>query len=485
MKSWPHSSAAACTLAVGALVLMRACDCTGASPEAAEAGGGMADSATEDRAMPRDAPAEAPKDTGSDEKAPAVCNDPPPADLPGWEINSEWSCNCKLFEPGPGAALPQQGTWETCPTPGPENVDCRILTPPAGWYPWMPGASWAINPDTGKANIAISYSDSPKYLESTRRLFVVQEVDGPIIGALVQVANPDRGCFVMFSNMNEGKLLLSVMGNNTYSKQDFTKQAILGGAVGASLAHLLYVYDPPPFSDFILSSFVSSELLVRATITFGRAASDWSLSSWQQVHETGSDPEGLPAFRTVIRGKDVFFQVNQGGNTYVMSWDPVNGERPLLRWYGDPLQGAGNLGSDGKQMVWTYAVRSVPNTSFKFDQFTMMTGPHTTDPAVLQAAAKPVREEYDPIFLPDAAYAVGCGYAAHTTLSSDLVVVRLADGAGWVVKRLPQPDKDKWSFGPVMGVTCDEVFVGESSQALRSIARISLSSLGEPNLPPP
>ena len=253
------------------------------------------------------------------------------------------------------------------------------------------------------------------------------------------------------------------------------------------MAHVLHVYNPPPIAEFTLSSFVSGELLVRATQTFGRAASDWTLSSWQQVHEASADPEGLPAWETLVRGKHVLFNVSQGGRTYVMSWDPEHGERPLLRWYGDPLQGAGNLGSDGKDMVWTYAVRKVASTHYTFDEFTMMKGPHTTDPAVLQAAAKPVRPEYDPVFFPGAAYAVGCGYAAHATKGSHLVVVRLSDGAGWVVKRLPQPDTDKWHFGQALGVTCDEVFVRAAvgMPNIASIARISIASLGAPNLPSP
>jgi len=210
---------------------------------------------------------------------------------------------------------------------------------------------------------------------------------------------------------------------------------------------------------------------------------------WQEIW--GKDPEGLMVGDTVVWGKNVFIGVNGGGMVGIMSWNPEDGLRPFLRRHGDRLEGASNFGTDGKDMVWTLGRRKEPRYSGGlYDEYFLLTAPFTTDPSVVASNARMVREEHDGRFMRDVEYRVGCGYAAHKTIKSDLVVVRLSDGAQWIVERLPPPDRDSWSFGKVLGVTCDEVFLGLFSRegfypgtGTSSIARIRIDSLGEPSFP--
>jgi len=330
---------------------------------------------------------------------------------------------------------------------------------------------------------------TPNLDYGTRSAVLVFDADGPTRNALMVDRRQSGGCRVDLRGMNQGKLAVRVTGKDPQAELDFSLQAVLGGDVDGPLANLVYQWDPPPPDGWTLSAFVSSDLLVIATPTFHRAAADWRTMQWREVWER--DPEGLMVGGTVVWGKNVFVEAHGGGVGGIMSWDPEHGLRNMLRRYGDRLEGKSNFGTDGKDMVWTMGRRKEPQyKAAKYDKYYLMTAPFTTDPAVVEAQARVVREEHDGWFIPDAAYRVGCGYAAHITIRADLVVTRLSDGAEWVVERLPPPERDWWSFGQVLGVTCDEVFVPLSSRegyyldtSTLSVARIRIDSLGEPSFP--
>jgi len=192
----------------------------------------------------------------------------------------------------------------------------------------------------------------------------------------------------------------------------------------------------------------------------------------------------------VVWGENVFVPTGGLGQSAVSAWDPEHGVRHLLPASDDNTEYAYGLGTDGKDMVWT--LLRVLDSQAGDGQYSLMTVPFTTDPAVVAAEARVVREERDGSIWPEAAYRVGCGYAARRTDMAELAVTRLADGAEWIVERSAPPDRGSWSFGPALGVTCDEVFVELFSDDgyypnthMWSIARIRLDSLGEPTFPPP
>ena len=492
MIRWPNSAFKAhlnaVAVVIAAIGIHGSCMCSSSSDAASSTG----DSGFEDA----DAFASGGQSGGDAERVERDARDPEAikcdqeewSGLPGWKLNRDWSCACRLFDPEPGTELPEWGRWEKCPELGPRDVDCRVIVPPSDYKAGLYGASLDNDENSGQTKLAMIYS-GPNSGNAKRSTIFVFDVDGPTLNAMVVDRPPSGGCDAYLRGMNQGKVVVRVVGKDPWVELDFSQQAVLGGDVYDPMAKLVYQWDPPPSGSWALSAFASSELLVIATPTFGRAAADWKTMQWREIWE--KDPEGLMVGDTVVWGKNVFFGVNAGGLGGFMSWDPEHGLRPLLRRYGDRLERSSNFGTDGKDMVWTLGRRKEPRYGVApYDQYFVMTAPFTTDPAVVASQARVVREEQDGSFIPDTAYRVGCGYAAHITRKSDLVVTRLSDGAEWIVKRLLPPDQHSWTFGRVLGVTCDEIFLPFDSRegyypdtSTLSIARIRIDSLGVPSFP--
>jgi hypothetical protein len=56
--------------------------------------------------------------------------------------------------------------------------------------------------------------------------------------------------------------------------------------------------------------------------------------------------------RLLVSGSSVFFHVRSGDRAGLMVWDAVRGSRPLVGWIGDGTRAAGDLGTDGHDLVW-------------------------------------------------------------------------------------------------------------------------------------
>jgi hypothetical protein len=274
--------------------------------------------------------------------------------LPGWRLNGDWSCACRMYDPLPGTALPEWGRWEKCPTLGPRNVDCRVIVPPPDYVVGGLGASVDVDESSGRIKFALIYGSPDRY-NATRSTIFVFDADGPTLNAMIADSSPTGNCNVTLKGMNQGKVAVRVVGKDPNMQKDFSQQAVLGGNADGPLARLVYQWDPPPPDGWSLSAFASSDLLVTATRNFGRVAADWETMQWREIWER--DPEGLMVSGTVVWGKNVFFGVNGGGLGGIMSWNPDDGLRPLLRRYGDRLEGTANFGTDGKDMRGTTLVR--------------------------------------------------------------------------------------------------------------------------------
>ena len=191
----------------------------------------------------------------------------------------------------------------------------------------------------------------------------------------------------------------------------------------------------------------------------------------------------MPAHDGVLNHGDYFWRVSVSGYSGIMSWNIVDGARPLLRWYGDWTRGAGMFGTDGTDMVWEYCEGKEPwQDSSAYQDCSIMTAPYTTDPAVAQAKARRLRSDPGGFWVYP--YAVGCGYAARPVSinGNDLLVVRLSDGVSWIL--YGGADPQQFSYGHPIGISCEDVYV----TALlvpepKQILRIPLASLG-PGIPP-
>ncbi|MCP4643700.1 MAG: hypothetical protein GY851_24855, partial [bacterium] len=159
-----------------------------------------------------------------------------------------------------------------------------------------------------------------------------------------------------------------------------------------------------------------------------------------------------------------------------MSWNPQQGLRPLLRWYGDTTHGAGNFGTDGVDMVWTYGQgpEACKNDS---DNPEVWTAPYTLDPDEVAATAHRLRSDYRGMS-GSYHYEVGFGYAGRgvgglpAPYNDALFIVRLSDGVSWTIPGAPDDNDLSWSGA--LGFTEEEIFVKAFSPGGMNILRIRL-----------
>jgi hypothetical protein len=187
-------------------------------------------------------------------------------------------------------------------------------------------------------------------------------------------------------------------------------------------------------------------------------------------------------------GEAIFWEV--GGLTYrgVMAWTEAAGQRSLIRYPGDYTQGAGNFGTDGVDLVWTYGQGKGPS-DWNYPTREIMTAPFTTDPETVKATARRLRSDLGRIGIEP--FGVGCGFAGRTfevdadagsAASLDLLIVRLSDGVSWIVDA--PPISTGVAFMSALGFTCEEVFAKvQFADDAVTIVRIRLDSLGS-GIPP-
>ena len=154
----------------------------------------------------------------------------------------------------------------------------------------------------------------------------------------------------------------------------------------------------------------------------------WDMSTETVVASAAADPENLHAGQLVVSGETVFWGTATLHRTGINVWDPQGGARPFIRWVGDYTRGAGDLGTDGVDLVWGYGEGKLPNDT-NYPVASIMTAPFTNDPTALQA--RRLRS------LPHGRiggnqFEVGCGHAAYSAWD-DILVIRLSDGWSWVV----------------------------------------------------
>ncbi len=489
MKTRTTVTTSVCSL-FALLLLSRACSSTELTQTSPSAGDGGDASPNSDQGTPSarevtfDSRQNEERDTRQSDSGSCV---PPggPADLPvGWEPHTDWSCKCGFFVPGPKGEMPKPFEWESCPPTAPTGFSCRKLKPF-----WTKGMGRSIadesflfdDPKTGKKLLGAHRLFVDGQID--RRMVVVQDLEGSVRYAFMQIAPPLGGCVLLFDDANDGHIGFRVEGDNALASLDMKKQAIIGGDVDSRHSPVVFRYEFKQNSPLGMHSWVSRKWVIRYTPTGSLVVTDWSFTQTRAIYDPSDDPEGMPAFDVLMRGTGAFFTLDARGNVYVMSWDPSNGTRPLLRWYGDSTRSAGNFATDGKDMVWTYAEgRGAQSEAFK--TYLVMAAPFETDPSLVAKTARPLRKDPDHDFMPQAAYKVGCGYAAHVIgQSNHVLVLRLSDGASWTIPGWQPPERYDWAWRSVIGVTCEEVFVyvQESSQPEQNtIARIRFDSLGEP-----
>jgi hypothetical protein len=317
-------------------------------------------------------------------------------------------------------------------------------------------------------------------------LMLVAEADGPVRSALLQLDLQNKDCGYWPQDVTSTRYVIKpTMWKQLSDGGRVLERGAFSGRLTPLAPDLVLRVDTDTITS--MDWYASDSLLVG--LRLGRHdAWPWDLSQTYPVYSSGTDPDGLPPFEATVVGSDVFSLVTSGGRCGVNSWNVEHGSRPLLRWYGDSTRGAGNFGTDGTDMVWTYSEgtnackNDPPNPE-------VWTAPYTTDPAVVAATAHRLRK--DVRGMSPEWYAVGFGYAMRTDYFGDpmtggLFVVRLSDGVGW---KIPGTADYAQSWSDVLGFTETELFVqvmmpnSHIGGSALTIMRIRLDSLG-PGIPP-
>ncbi len=397
---------------------------------------------------------------------------PHPSSIPpDWEDYTDWSCDCHFYIPGDNGAMPPPIEWEACPEPVPPQLGCRqmkifwsnIATVHMAVRPlfWMDPQTTTSYLQFGRLRVADDHNTHQR---------LVAEVDGEVRVAITQLS-PDNKCIIIGEGLNDGRYLFRV-----YDPKD-------EGALVGSLnePHPTPVLKSPKNPQLLSAWAVSSDWIVRQNVQY--TLTSWDLQTTVVPYDPAQDPDGMPAHRRHPHGTDLFFEVGVSGYRGVMSWNPVDGPRPVVRWYGDWTKGAGNFGTDQIDMVWEQCEGKAPSGGYDaYADCSVMTAPYTTDPIAAQANATRLRS--DPGLFSVYPYVVGCGYAARSVHinHNDLLIVRLSDGVSWILYGANDPQL--FSYMHPIGISCDEVFVtAQIKPEPVQILRIPLQSLG-PGLPP-
>ena len=419
---------------------------------------------------------------GSPDAAGGSCSNATAPGAPaGWvPFDAPAPCGCSVFVPGSPSAMPAPIAWEPCPPGIIGNPTCQRMA-----SPWTNTTTLSISAFprlyfdavSGKAYLQFSrvfVNDN----KSGARFRIVANVDGPVIDAFIDNAGQqdlDGPCGLVDQDLREGKSVRAVLP----PAGSEPTEGVVAGSIGTPAS---VVFDQSIEEQTFTTWRVSSQWLLRWHTSLH--VRPWNDTAETLVYDPGTDVENMPAHNVSAHGDAVFFEVGVAGYRGVMSWIPGAGLRPLLRWFGDTTQGAGNFATDGKDMVWTYGKNKPAGSSQEYPVRDIMTAPFTTDPDVVKTTAKRLRS--DPDQMSPYPYGIGCGYAGrqfYSGTSNDGLLVRLSDGVSWIIDAPDSPPGD-YQFLGVLGFTCEELFATFQFQDdAVSIIRIKLDSLG-PGIPP-
>ncbi|CAN5685235.1 hypothetical protein BH09MYX1_BH09MYX1_61800 [soil metagenome] len=170
----------------------------------------------------------------------------------------------------------------------------------------------------------------------------------------------------------------------------------------------------------------------------------------------------------VFFGSSLFWFGNANRRAIQRRWDDDTGPVEFID-YNDDDHGAGNLGTDGVDMVWIESHGPATKDAF-WTTADYWTSPYAKNKADLKP--RRLRSEIPNALVGDAVV-VGCGRAAFFP-SNGLRIINLKDGTSWF---LPEP-ANGWNWSTALALTCDEVFVRTASAKGSTISRLPIANLG-------
>lgn len=410
-------------------------------------------------------------DAGAD--GPPCVPPPKPSIVPdGWEAYTDFSCEQPFYVPSSEQYLPEPIQWETCPLSAGLASGCKWMN-----VTWPGTASLLRNGFAeNQGTRCISFARIVLPNDGQGHVYaIVAGLDGTVQNAILDPRMPQDGTLLGMEDLAEGLYAITVRGGDGSKTNAFKSQrkGVLVGAVGELRPRLFQLEVTPS----VYSWRISSKLLARAEAPAQRiTAFPLDGSESFELASKSLDPDKLAPDQPTLLGDIAIFGVGNLMQQGIMAYDPMQKTHPLIRWYGDTKQGAYNVGTDGKDLVWTYG-EDHPAGEGTYPTRSIWTSPFTTDPKQIQGR----RLRSDPQTAFDVNFVVGCGYAAHVLHKDDgLLVVRLSDGVSWILPNYP----DGLAWHDAIGVTCEEVFAtvdvlpGPGKDVVYSIARARLDSLG-------
>ncbi|MBK7585042.1 MAG: hypothetical protein IPI67_33235 [Myxococcales bacterium] len=416
--------------------------------------------------------------------ADAPCTPPPKPDFvpEGWDAYTDFSCAQPFYVPSSEKYLPEPILWEPCPSPSLLSKGCQWMK-----VTWAGTTSllWNKLSPTADGHALLLFSRIFETPGDGSTMTIVADAEGPSRFAIVAPRLATEGYAVLAEDLNEGQFILQARGadGTTANAFDSPRKAALIGKLG-ELRPTLFHFEVTPS---VYSWRVSGKLAVRGE------APALSLTAFPldgapafELASPSTDPDGLPPHLPAVLGDNVLFDVGTLLSQGIMVHDPVLKTHALVRWYGDTSKGAYNVGTDGKDLVWTYGEVHPPTEAATRSA---VSGPPRSPQ--IRRSSSPKRLRSDPETAFDVNFVVGCGYAAHKLQPPDgMLVVRLSDGVSWILpNNLTAADKTGWHWQKGIGITCDEVFAtvavisSPTAKLVYTVARVRLDALG-PGVPP-
>jgi len=378
--------------------------------------------------------------------------------------------------PATREALPPPLEWAPCPD-ATLSYGCRHLVVPGSGKPYSTGVYPSLDalPD-GTPLLMLNHPDHSAK-DVIPNWHVVGEVDGPMRSAMLDVlpGSTFPKCVLNTAPSAAGRRVLGVKGDGEatdYSTS--TVEGVLGGGIDDLHPKVLVRHD-----DKESYNWTGGEkyVLQGSAPSFRVYAYDWSMGAPTLVAKPGSDPDHLGIYDETPVGDAIFFRTSGSVLSGINVWTPAKGAQPFIRWIGDPLHGAGGLGTDGKDMAWRYGEGR--DEQGWYETVSLMTAKFTTDPSAVEP-----RPIYVGLTRRDAIGAdkvgVGCGHAAtmnhlEGNPKGNVLIVRLTDGRHWNA-----PGSPAVKHSAVIGISCKDVFVLSivAPSVEPTIIRIALDSLG-------
>lgn len=415
------------------LALVVVVSCCGGSPASTSA------DASSDHSRPKDAAPDADVDAG-------VCG------RVGYVLDDDYDARCGFCYASAPEYLPQPIQWEPCSANAfPSGVVCeqmRRTWPASAGGQYFEGLAKGYVDGAGHAVLAFGIASGDTFQE------IVAEADGATLTTWLELA--PITCATVTTDARDGFFAMHV----------YASQPIHSGSIGGSVANL----HPHSYAAFWNDYRTSSLGLLERT---GNALKlyDWSTGIPQVLYQASS-PDQISS--PVMTSNAVFFEASNSTNLRQQVWSADAGVRDLISYGADPSQGAGSLGTDGNDLVWTHGSNG-DGGIWSYPDYEIVTSPYTTSAPALQP--RHLRSEGSCSLVSDE-YVVGCGYAMHPTCaylpSEGLRIVRLADGRSWPLVS----DNGPFAYVHPIAITCDELFATVSENNVADIVRIKLASLG-------